>query len=65
MPFATPFTDGRGVWDSLQVRIAAMAGVTKNIVHPGDYAGFPAAPAAEWRRGLVAARRSPLVAGAR
>ena len=33
-----------------RVRLAAKSGVTKSIVEPGDYAGFPAQPAARWRR---------------
>jgi UDP-3-O-[3-hydroxymyristoyl] glucosamine N-acyltransferase len=39
------------------VRIGAMAGVTKSLDEPGDYMGFPAIPAAQWRRQIVAARR--------
>jgi UDP-3-O-[3-hydroxymyristoyl] glucosamine N-acyltransferase len=39
------------------VRVAAFSGVTKNIVEPGDYAGFPAQPIARWRREVAAARR--------
>ena len=40
-----------------RVRLAANAGVTKHITEPGDYAGFPAVPAARWRREVVAMRR--------
>ncbi|KAI5066621.1 hypothetical protein GOP47_0019245 [Adiantum capillus-veneris] len=36
-----------------KVRIAAKSGVTRNITKPGDYAGFPAVPAAEWRRSMA------------
>ena len=36
-----------------QVRIAAKAGVIADIAEPGDYAGFPAVPAGEWRRQVV------------
>ncbi|MCO5592300.1 hypothetical protein L7F22_046300 [Adiantum nelumboides] len=36
-----------------KVRIAAKSGVTRNITQPGDYAGFPAVPAAEWRRSMA------------
>lgn len=44
--------------NSAQVRIAALSGVTKDITAPGDYGGFPAAPAAaEWRRAVAAGRR--------
>ena len=39
------------------VRIAAKSGVTANITQPGDYAGFPAMPAALWRRQLAKSRR--------
>lgn len=34
-------------------RIAAKAGVTHSILKPGDYAGFPAVPAARWRRDVA------------
>jgi UDP-3-O-[3-hydroxymyristoyl] glucosamine N-acyltransferase LpxD len=34
-------------------RIAAKAGVTRDILKPGDYAGFPAVPAARWRRDVA------------
>lgn len=36
-----------------KVRIAAKSGVTHNITEPGDYAGFPAVPAKEWRKSMV------------
>ncbi|MCO5566366.1 hypothetical protein L7F22_020043 [Adiantum nelumboides] len=36
-----------------KVRIAAKGGVTRNITQPGDYAGFPVVPAAEWRRSMA------------
>ncbi|XP_078160788.1 putative UDP-3-O-acylglucosamine N-acyltransferase 2, mitochondrial [Carex rostrata] len=36
-----------------KVRLAANSCVTKNITAPGDYAGFPAIPAEEWRRQTV------------
>ena len=39
-----------------RVRLAACSGVTKAITEPGDYAGFPAQPAAAWRREVVALR---------
>lgn len=40
-----------------RVRIAAKSGVVSNIDKPGDYAGFPAVPAREWRKQMVAVRR--------
>mmetsp|Transcript_22478 Transcript_22478/g.31265 ORF Transcript_22478/g.31265 Transcript_22478/m.31265 type:complete len:339 (+) Transcript_22478:115-1131(+) len=40
-----------------QVRVAAKSGVINDITAPGDYAGFPALPAREWRRQIVEARR--------
>ncbi|EXB31400.1 hypothetical protein L484_014827 [Morus notabilis] len=33
-----------------KVRLAATSCVTKDIVKPGDYGGFPAVPIQEWRR---------------
>ncbi|CAA7392143.1 unnamed protein product [Spirodela intermedia] len=33
-----------------KVRLAANTGVTKDILSPGDYAGFPAVPIREWRK---------------
>ncbi|KAJ4770144.1 UDP-3-O-acylglucosamine N-acyltransferase [Rhynchospora pubera] len=36
-----------------KVRLAANSCVTKNITVAGDYAGFPAMPAEEWRRQTV------------
>lgn len=33
-----------------KVRLAAKTGVIKDITTPGDYAGFPALPAQEWRK---------------
>ena len=44
-------------------RIAAKAGVTSNITTPGDYAGFPAVPAALWRRQQVQLRRATKTKG--
>jgi UDP-3-O-[3-hydroxymyristoyl] glucosamine N-acyltransferase len=38
-------------------RIAAKAGVTADITQAGDYAGFPAMPAALWRRREALLRR--------
>ncbi|XP_020103298.1 probable UDP-3-O-acylglucosamine N-acyltransferase 2, mitochondrial [Ananas comosus] len=35
---------------SSKVRLAANSLVTKDIVEPGDYGGFPAVPINEWRR---------------
>ncbi|KAH8955650.1 hypothetical protein BDL97_08G151900 [Sphagnum fallax] len=40
-----------------KVRVAAKSGVVSNIEEPGDYAGFPAVRAQEWRRSIVALRR--------
>ncbi|KAG0591425.1 hypothetical protein M758_1G171900 [Ceratodon purpureus] len=40
-----------------RVRIAAKSGVMSNIDKPGDYAGFPAVPAREWRKQMVVLRR--------
>lgn len=39
-----------------KVRLAACSGVTKSITVPGDYAGFPAQPAAAWRREVASIR---------
>jgi UDP-3-O-[3-hydroxymyristoyl] glucosamine N-acyltransferase len=39
-----------------RVRLAALSGVTKHITEPGDYAGFPAQPAAGWRREVAKLR---------
>ncbi|TQD91902.1 hypothetical protein C1H46_022507 [Malus baccata] len=33
-----------------KVRLAGMSCVTKDITEPGDYGGFPAVPAHQWRR---------------
>ncbi|CAI0468127.1 unnamed protein product [Linum tenue] len=40
-----------------KVRLAANSCVTKDISEPGDYAGFPAVPAREWRRQVANQRR--------
>lgn len=40
-----------------KARVAALGTVTKNIVEPGDYAGFPAVPAQNWRRSVITLRR--------
>ena len=40
-----------------KVRLAAKAGVIKDITMPGDYAGFPAMPAQEWRKMQVRIRQ--------
>lgn len=39
------------------VRIAAKSGVTNSIKQPGDYAGFPAVEAHQWRKQLAVLRR--------
>ncbi|KAH6558689.1 hypothetical protein KP509_1Z049700 [Ceratopteris richardii] len=36
-----------------KVKVAAKSGVTRDITRPGDYAGFPAVPVAEWRKKVV------------
>eukprot|EP00898_Chlorokybus_atmophyticus_P003721 jgi/Chlat1/434/Chrsp103S01016 len=40
-----------------KVRVGACAGVTKDVTIPGDYAGFPATPAADWRKQVLGLRR--------
>ncbi|KAG6546254.1 hypothetical protein Mapa_012293 [Marchantia paleacea] len=40
-----------------KVRIAAKSAVISHITEPGDYAGFPAVLAKEWRRSMVALRK--------
>lgn len=40
-----------------KVRLAAKSCVTRNIVEPGDYAGFPAVPIHEWRKSIIALRK--------
>ena len=40
-----------------RVVIGALAGVTKSIKIPGEYMGFPAMPAKEWRREIASIRR--------
>ena len=39
------------------VKIGALAGVTKSLKEPGEYMGFPAVPANQWRREVAAVRR--------
>jgi UDP-3-O-[3-hydroxymyristoyl] glucosamine N-acyltransferase len=39
------------------VRLGGWAGVTSNLLEPGDYMGFPAIKATEWRRTQVQLRR--------
>ena len=46
-------------------RIAAKAGVTSDIRTPGDYAGFPAVPAARWRRAVARRAREERRGGTR
>ncbi|XP_073141223.1 probable UDP-3-O-acylglucosamine N-acyltransferase 2, mitochondrial isoform X2 [Henckelia pumila] len=41
-----------------KVRLAANSCVTKNINKSGDYGGFPAIPIREWRKQVVATRRT-------
>jgi UDP-3-O-[3-hydroxymyristoyl] glucosamine N-acyltransferase len=40
-----------------RVTVGALAGVTKSLKEPGEYMGFPAVPAAQWRREVAAVRR--------
>jgi UDP-3-O-[3-hydroxymyristoyl] glucosamine N-acyltransferase len=40
-----------------RVRLGGRAGVTNSILEPGDYMGFPAIKAAEWRRQQVQMRK--------
>ncbi len=40
-----------------RVTIGALAGVTKSLKEPGEYMGFPAVPAAQWRREVAGVRR--------
>lgn len=40
-----------------RVRLAAKTAVIHDIREPGDYGGYPAVPAKEWRKSLVAVRR--------
>ena len=46
-------------------RVAAKAGVTSDIRTPGDYAGFPAVPAARWRRAVARRAREERRGGTR
>lgn len=39
------------------VTIGGLGGVTKSIKEPGEYMGFPAIPAGEWRRQIASMRR--------
>lgn len=41
------------------VQLAAMGGITKNISEAGQYMGFPALPANEWRRQQAYQKRIP------
>lgn len=41
------------------VRVAAKSGVTGHLLEKGDYAGYPAVPAATWRRMHVALKNLP------
>ncbi|MCX6119108.1 MAG: UDP-3-O-(3-hydroxymyristoyl)glucosamine N-acyltransferase [Proteobacteria bacterium] len=40
-----------------RVTVGGMTGVTKSIAEPGEYMGFPAIPAGEWRRQVVFIKR--------
>jgi UDP-3-O-[3-hydroxymyristoyl] glucosamine N-acyltransferase len=39
------------------IKIGALAGVTKSLRESGEYMGFPAVPANQWRREVAAVRR--------
>ena len=39
------------------IRVGAKAGVTHPLKEPGDYMGFPAIPAGDWRRMVAGSRR--------
>lgn len=39
------------------VTVGGLAGVTKSLEEPGEYMGFPAVPAGEWRRQIASIRR--------
>lgn len=39
------------------VTVGALAGVTKSLKEPGEYMGFPAVPASQWRREVAGVRR--------
>ncbi|KAI5656862.1 hypothetical protein M9H77_25655 [Catharanthus roseus] len=41
-----------------KVRLAANSCVTKDIIQPGDYGGFPAMPIAKWRRQVALGNRT-------
>lgn len=40
-----------------RITIGGLAGVTKSLAEPGEYMGFPAVPASEWRRQIASFRR--------
>lgn len=40
------------------VRLGGRSGVTTNLLEPGDYMGFPAVKASEWRRAQVLQRKA-------
>ena len=49
-----------------KVRLAAKSGVIRDIVEPGDYGGFPAQPAGQWRRQVASLKQmAALKAGSR
>ncbi len=54
-----------GVADHISVcddtRFGGRAGILSDITEKGDYAGFPAQPASQWRRQLAALNRLPKV----
>lgn len=43
------------------VTVGGLAGVTKSIEEAGEYMGFPAIPASEWRRQIASIRRLKLL----
>lgn len=46
-----------------KVRIAAKCAVTSSIMEPGDYAGFPAVAATQWRQSVANFRKLAKTSG--
>lgn len=42
-----------------RIRVAGRSGVTSSLEQSGDYGGFPAVPASQWRREMAGLRRVP------
>jgi UDP-3-O-[3-hydroxymyristoyl] glucosamine N-acyltransferase len=57
---------GAGIADHVavhdKIRIAALSGVSGDLKAPGDYGGYPAIEAGQWRRQIAALRLLPKVA---